>query len=157
MIDEVVWKSGEEMAAKYMKGLGYKIITTNYQQRGFELDIVAVLSRRQQLKKIREELKQKLSSATTYEEVKALREVFENQKKLVAKLLIITEVKARTSNKFGKGYDAVSATKQEKLVLGAKFLQKQKKFKKCNVRFDVASIDAGKITYIENAFEVKNS
>ena len=76
MIDEVVWKSGEEMAAKYMKGLGYKIITTNYQQRGFELDIVAVLSRRQQLKKIREELKQKLSSATTYEEVKALREVF---------------------------------------------------------------------------------
>ena len=157
MIDKIVWKSGEEMAAKYMKDLGYKIITTNYRERGFELDIVAVLSKRQQLKKIRAEFKGKSLNAKTYEELKTIREVFENQKKIVSKMLIITEVKARTSNKFGKGYDAVSTTKQEKLVLGAKFLQKQKKFKKCNVRFDVASIDAGKITYIENAFEVKNS
>ena len=67
------------------------------------------------------------------------------------------EVKARTSNKFGKGFDAVSETKQDKLVLGAKFLQNQKKFKKYNVRFDVASIDSGVVTYIENAFEAKNS
>ena len=76
MIDEVVWKSGEEMAAKYMKGLGYKIITTNYQQRGFELDIVAVLSRRQQLKKIREEFKQKLSEYIFYYNTKRIKNKF---------------------------------------------------------------------------------
>ena len=156
MIDEKVWKSGEEIAAKYMKKCGYKIITTNYRERGFELDIVAFYSRGKQIKKLRDEFRQKMSTVQTYEEVKTIRDVFYNQKKMLKKLLVITEVKARTSNKFGKGYDAVSETKQEKLVLGAKFLQKQKKFKKCNARFDVASIDSGNITYIENAFEAKN-
>ena len=59
MIDEKVWKSGEELAAKYMKNAGYKIITTNYKEKGFELDIVAILSRKKQLKKLREEFKKK--------------------------------------------------------------------------------------------------
>ena len=157
MNNEKVWKSGEELAAKYMKEMGYKIITTNYKEKEFELDIVAVLSKKKQLKKLREEFKQKVSGVSSYDEAKTIRTVFENQKKMVTKLLVITEVKARTSNKFGKGYDAVSETKQSKLVLGAKFLQKQRKFAKCNVRFDVASIDAGVVTYIENAFETKNS
>ena len=157
MIDEKVWKSGEELAAKYMENAGYKIITTNYKEKGFELDIVAILSRKKQLKNLREEFKKKVALATSYDDAKQIRSVFENQRKMITKLLIITEVKARTSNKFGKGFDAVSETKQDKLVLGAKFLQNQKKFKKYNVRFDVASIDSGVVTYIENAFEAKNS
>ena len=157
MIDEKVWKNGELKALKYMKKCGYKIITTNFSGKGFELDIVARQNKKKLIKKLRADLKLKLKNANTYEEVQSLRELFLAQKKQVRHLLIITEVKARTNNKYGKGFDAVSATKQEKLVLGAKFLQNQKKFKKYNVRFDVASIDSGVVTYIENAFEVKNS
>lgn len=34
-------KSGEDMACKYLKGLGYKIIERNYRIRGGEIDIIA--------------------------------------------------------------------------------------------------------------------
>lgn len=35
-------RSGEEIAANYLKGLGYKIIDRNFRARNTELDIVAV-------------------------------------------------------------------------------------------------------------------
>ena len=139
-----------------MKECGYKIITTNFSGKGFELDIVALLKRSLRVKKLRVEFKQKLKQVSSYNETKALREVFNNQKKELKTLLIITEVKTRTNNKFGKGFDAVSATKQEKLILGAKWLLKQRKFSKYEVRFDVSSIDGDELSYIEGAFEAKN-
>ena len=155
MIDEKVWKNGELKALKYMKKWGYKIITTNFSGKGFELDIVARQNKKKIIKKLRADFKLKLKNANTYEEVQSLRELFLAQKKQVRHLLIITEVKARTNNKYGKGFDAVSATKQEKLVLGAKWLIGQRKYQNYDVRFDVASLDGDELSYIENAFEAK--
>lgn len=155
MFDEKVWKTGELEALKYMKKCGYKIITTNFSGKGFELDIVAKQNKSKLVKKLRADFKEKLKNASTYEEVQALRQSFLVQKKNMKHLLIITEVKARTNNKYGKGFDAVSETKQEKLVLGAKWLLGQRKYQNFNVRFDVASIDGEELSYIENAFESK--
>lgn len=156
MFNEKVWRNGELEAIKYMKKCGYKIITTNFTGKGFELDIVAKLHKKKLLKQLRVDFKEKLKKAVSYEDVQSIRNVFLNQKKELKHLLIITEVKARTNNKYGKGFDAVSATKQEKLVLGAKWLLGQRKYQNFNVRFDVASIDGDKLSYIEGAFEAKN-
>ena len=67
-------------------------------------------------------------------------------------LLVITEVKARSSDKFGKGYESVGKMKQTHIKRGAKVLMKNSKFTDFSVRFDVASVDGGVISYIENAF-----
>ena len=156
MFDEKVWRSGELKTVKYMKKSGYKIITTNLAGKGFELDVVAKINKRKLLKKLRKDFKTKVKNAGSYEAVQSLRQVFLNQRKELRHLLVITEVKTRTNNKYGKGFDAVSATKQEKLVLGAKWLLSQRKYKNYNVRFDVASIDGDELSYIEGAFESKN-
>ena len=86
-----------------------------------------------------------------------LKKIFENQKNLIEDILVITEVKSRVTNKFGKGFEAVSKQKQQNIIRGAKFLQKQEKFSKMNVRFDVASVDEGVVDYIENAFVEQNA
>lgn len=67
--------------------------------------------------------------------------------------LVIIEVKCRKSVKFGKGYEAVNYTKQQKIIKTAQHYINENNIK-MPVRFDVISIDDNKITYIENAFGV---
>ena len=52
MYNEETWKIGEALAQQYMKKNGYKIVYTNLSERGFELDIVAILSKKAQFKKL---------------------------------------------------------------------------------------------------------
>ena len=66
-------------------------------------------------------------------------------------LLVITEVKARSTDEFGKGFDAMDLKKRAHLIRGAKAIKQDKRFEGMQVRFDVASIDGGKLEYIENA------
>ena len=77
---------------------------------------------------------------------------FKNSIKQIQDLLIITEVKARDNDKFGKGFEQISEHKKHNIIRGARYLQKDDRFKNCQIRFDVASVDNGEITYIENAF-----
>ena len=72
--------------------------------------------------------------------------------KQVNDLLIITEVKARTTDKFGEGKESVNEQKKYNLVRGARYLQTLPEFAKYQIRFDVASVDYGRVFYIENAF-----
>lgn len=65
--------------------------------------------------------------------------------------LVIIEVKYRKSIKFGKGYEAVNYTKQQKIIKTVQHYINENNIK-MPVRFDVISIDDNKITYIENAF-----
>ena len=67
--------------------------------------------------------------------------------------LVIIEVKYRKSVKFGKGYEAVNYTKQQKIIKTAQHYINENNIK-MPVRFDVISIDDNKITHIENAFGV---
>ncbi len=67
--------------------------------------------------------------------------------------LVIIEVKYRKSAKFGKGYEAVNYTKQQKIIKTLQYYINEKNVK-MPVRFDVISIDDNEITHIVNAFGV---
>ena len=63
------------------------------------------------------------------------------------------EVKARNSDQFGKGFEAVDYRKQRHILDVARYYIQNKKLQDKNIRFDVASIDGDVIEYIENAFQ----
>jgi len=65
-------------------------------------------------------------------------------------VLVFVEVKARSSAKFGLGYESVTSKKQEKLLLTAQQYMTEKGERPA--QFDVISIDGDDITHIENAF-----
>ncbi len=65
-------------------------------------------------------------------------------------ILVFIEVKARTSSKYGLGYESVTASKQEKLFKTAQHYMSENGERAA--RFDVVSIDGDEITHIENAF-----
>ena len=152
MFNEETWKMGEQLAQEYMKKNGYKIVYTNFAMRGFELDIVATLSKKIRLKNMKKENKEKIKNSKTVKEKMLLKNNFKNIKKTVTDLLVITEVKSRADDRFGKGCECIDLKKRSHLIRGAKFLTQKPEFKNMQVRFDIASVDSGKITYIENSF-----
>ena len=59
-------------------------------------------------------------------------------------LLVICEVKTRSSASFGPGWEAVTARKRAKLrCLAEAFLAAQPRWRLARVRFDVASVSTG--------------
>lgn len=156
MINERTWKEGEDLARLHMKQLGYKIIINNFHDKIVELDIVAEYSKLKQAKKLKQEYRKKMRKASSVEERHALMKCFANEKKELKNILIITEVKARKTDEFGTGLESITKRKRQKLFLGAKLLSSMKKYKDHVIRFDVAGVDNGAVTYVENAFDVKN-
>ena len=150
MINEITWKDGEQKVQEYMKKLGFKILLTNFSCVGVELDIVSILPKKEQIEKLKIETKQKVKrdrkNRSIY--VNSLKSMLNN----LDDLLVITEVKARANVKFGLGLESISDYKKHNLIRGARYLQTQQQFEKYQIRFDVASVDNGKITYIENVF-----
>lgn len=69
------------------------------------------------------------------------------------KTLVIVEVKYRKNENYGKGYESVGYTKQQKIIKTTEYYINEKSIK-MPVRFDVISIDNDEITHIENAFGV---
>lgn len=163
MFNDDTWKIGEQMAQEYMKKAGYKIVYTNFAERGFELDIVAILSKNLQLKKLKIETKNKIielkkqlkldkKNVKLKAKIKLLKNNIINLKSTLKDLLVITEVKSRADDRFGKGCECIDLKKRSHLIRGAKYLTQMKEFQGMQVRFDVASVDYNKITYIENSF-----
>ncbi len=152
MYNEKTWKDGEKLAQDYMKKNGYKILDINYSCVGVELDIVAVYSRARQIKDLKVELKERLKYAEEKESKEILKTAFRKMKLKIVPLLIFTEVKARTTDKFGVGAEAVDEFKQRNIIIGAKFYQKNFNLETYQVRFDVASVDDGVVSYIKDAF-----
>jgi putative endonuclease len=67
--------------------------------------------------------------------------------------LVICEVKARSSERFGTPAEAVTPAKQRKLrMLAGRYLSEAAPFRPAGVRFDVACVLRGQITVIEAAF-----
>ena len=152
MFNKSVWKNGESQVVDYMKNKGYKIVYNNYSQKICELDIVAVLSKKVQICSIKNRNKSKIKDLTDKLQIKMEKYALKNQIKNLKNLLIIVEVKSRSNNKFGMGIDAISNKKILHMKRGAEILLKEKRFNDMQVRFDVASVDGGVLTYIENAF-----
>jgi len=65
-------------------------------------------------------------------------------------VLVFVEVKTRSGSGFGMGFESVTQKKQEKLLLTAQAYMAGRP--PTAARFDVVSIDSGKITHIQNAF-----
>jgi Holliday junction resolvase-like predicted endonuclease len=101
---------------------------------------------------LKSEYKIKFKDAKSKLEVSNLKILFKKLKKNLSKLLIVTEVKSRADDRFGVGCECINVDKKKHLERGAKTLLKMPKFKDLQVRFDVASVDYGKVFYIENAF-----
>lgn len=152
MFNDLTWKQGEEKTVEYMKSNGYKIVYTNYFCNGVELDIVATLSILEQKKKLKKELKDSIKKEENRKFHKILKKSYSGMVKNLQNLLIITEVKARSSQKFGKGADAITEYKVHNIKKCTEFLLREEKFKNMQVRFDVSSVDEGVVHYIENAF-----
>lgn len=68
------------------------------------------------------------------------------------------EVKCRLSDKFGKGFEAVTARKQAQISKAALDFLKENNLLGKNARFDVVSLDTcgaqEQITLVKNAFEL---
>ena len=150
MFKESTWKEGEKTIQDFMKKQGYKIIYTNFSCVGVELDIVAILPRSIQIRRLKREFLLKIACDKVNKKMyKASLKAFV---KAAQDILVITEVKSRESDKFGMGLEAISEHKKQNLIRGARFLQKDKRFENLQLRFDIASVDAGSVTYIEDAF-----
>lgn len=155
MFNEAVWKEGERLVKEYMENLGYNIVYTNFSCIGVELDIVATAPVTAQKKELKDNLKNALSNEKDRKKRKIIKETYANSLNELNPLLVITEVKARSTNKFGTGKESISALKKLHLQRGAEFLKRQPEFKNMQVRIDIASVDGDKIDYVENAVECK--
>lgn len=153
MYNEAVWKDGEKQAQEYMREHGYKIVYTNFQCVGIELDIVAVLPRKEQDKILKEEIKKRKNQTTDAKMKRFFTSSYKKMRKNLTDLLVITEVKARSSDKYGIGAQGVDSTKIYNIKKGADYLLQKPEFEGMQVRFDIASVDSGEVNYLENAFQ----
>lgn len=72
------------------------------------------------------------------------------------KYLVFVEVKQRSSARYGAGAEAVNAVKQRRICRAARYyLYVHRMPENTPVRFDVVSIDAGRIRLIRGAFQMK--
>jgi len=70
------------------------------------------------------------------------------------KTLVFVEVKARSSDRFGSGREAVTLRKQQNILRAAQTYLLENNAFDDPIRFDVAEVDlsTGNVTHIENAF-----
>ena len=136
------WAEGETLAQNYLKKCGYEILATNYKNVLGEIDIIAKDTRARQLVALENRLN---NGKITSEE-------YARYKKMCADTIVFVEVKARASEKYGLGLEAVNTAKQRKIVQAATVYLKQKGKIDANVRFDVISITGDNLEHIKNAF-----
>ena len=66
---------------------------------------------------------------------------------------VFVEVKYKTSKKYGMGFEEVNKNKQKKIISCAKLYMRASNLNSnSKIRFDIVSIDEGKVMHIKNAF-----
>ena len=150
MFNDLTWIESEQKVQEYMKNKGFKILETNFSCVGVELDIVAILPKKIQKKQAKYEMKQRVLEDKKHSSV--YKNSFKNMLKTFQDLLVIVEVKGRELDKFGMGLESISEQKKHNIIRGARFLQTSRNLEKYQIRFDVASVDNGEVTYVESAF-----
>ena len=66
--------------------------------------------------------------------------------------LVFIEVKRRTSLRYGRPAEAVTAAKRARIVATAALYLQEKGIDDAPVRFDVVELTPGRVNHIENAF-----
>ncbi len=69
-----------------------------------------------------------------------------------AGVLVVCEVKARTSDRFGSPAEAVTADKQRRIRHLARLLLHERELRPTSIRFDVAAVHPTRLEVIEGAF-----
>jgi Holliday junction resolvase-like predicted endonuclease len=70
--------------------------------------------------------------------------------------VVFVEVKYRTKKTFGYGVESVTGRKKQNILSVALHYMGKKKYYNQNARFDIASIENNKISYIEDAFHLES-
>lgn len=135
---------GEQIAQKFLKKQGYKIIAKNCIFAGSELDIVCILSKNRQKKILKQKYKTgKIKSKT------AMNLLIDSAQDT----LVFVEVKYSSTRIYGEPMERVDIHKQRQIVKASQiFVTKNQISMPC--RFDVISIIGNDVQHIENAFEV---
>lgn len=125
---------GEDLATRYLKKHGYKILERNLKNYLGEIDILAV------------------APSNRPEQSRGALSLF---KRCNNSDIVIIEVKTKSGSEFGEGFEMVNHFKQKKLLSLAKMLQT--KYPDRTIRIDVVSVDASQeppeIKHFENAVE----
>ncbi len=66
--------------------------------------------------------------------------------------LIFVEVRSRNGSAYGSGLESITRKKVRNIIESARFYIHKNSLYSHNIRFDVASIDGDKLTYVEGAF-----
>ncbi|MFZ4774829.1 MAG: YraN family protein [Terrimicrobiaceae bacterium] len=111
-------RQGEAIAARHLRGRGYKILRKNFRApKGGEVDIVCRHGRE----------------------------------------LVFVEVKTRSTEEFGRPFDAVNQKKRRLIIRGAMKWLRLLEMPDITFRFDVVEVltgPAGEVRIIENAFQL---
>ncbi|MBF0467704.1 MAG: YraN family protein [Desulfamplus sp.] len=129
-------QKAEEAAAIFLEGRGYKILERNYRTRLAEIDIIASCS-------------DNLNSTFCIDAL--------NQNTPCRDTLVFIEVKARNSTRYGLPSEAVSVSKQKKIISAALHYLREHKIADTRIRFDVMTMlfqnGHYQIKIIPNAFD----
>ena len=155
MFNAKTWLVGEHDACEYLKKQGYEILEKNCKIGHSELDVVCKLPQIVQKNKIRNAIKDLKSIKKTMNnsEFVLKKNMLKNELKKVEDVLVVVEVKSRSSKKFGEPYEAVTSEKIHNIVRGTNAYLAKNHLENMPVRFDVISIVDGDIEHIEGAFE----
>ena len=155
MFNSKTWLVGEQKACKYLEDLGYVILDKNCKIACSELDIVCILPQKVQKNTIKKDIKQLklLKKSTDKSEFELKMQSLKNQLKNIQKLLVVVEVKARSSKKYGEPFEAVTPNKIHNIVRGTYGYISKNHLENISVRFDVISIFDDNIEHIINAFD----
>lgn len=143
-----VGKKGEALAVQYLQKQGYTILQTNYVCGVGELDIIATINK-QGLRKLQKMYNQQYKQNPTPQNQQLALMYADYQPN---QLLVIVEVKARSSAMFGLPQEAVTKHKQHKIKLCTQWYMQQNHMQHMQVRFDCIAILDENIEHIQNAF-----
>ncbi|MBF0230929.1 MAG: YraN family protein [Desulfamplus sp.] len=104
-------QQAEESVAMFLENQGYKILERNYRTRWAEIDIIA-----------------------------SCKSTPNGQDILSIDTLVFIEVKARNSTRYGLPAEAVSLSKQKKIISAALHYIREKKVVDTRIRFDVMTL-----------------
>lgn len=136
---------GEQLACEYLEEKGYTVLHRNLKLTSCEVDIVAEAY----FDEIGRLIPQKHS---VFDKLLAKFSKKKAKKRAGKRTLVFVEVKTRESLEHGAPEEAVDAYKKGRYVTAAKSYITKYGEQNTPIRFDVITVEDGRVNHIENAF-----
>ena len=147
---------GEELAVEYLKENGYGILERNVKLADCEVDIVAEAY----LDEFGNLIRPNTKRCNFFDRLSALFRKKKQTKKSCSKgekTLVFVEVKTRETDDFGAPEEAVDGYKKGRYVTAAKSYIVKHSEQNTPVRFDVITVEDGRVNHVENAFTINDA